>query len=167
MILSIIVAQSKNRVIGIKNKLPWHLPQDLRYFRQITLGKPVIMGRLTYESIGRPLPQRTNIVISRQKDYQPAGIQVVSSLEQAVKLAENQCLIDGSNEALIIGGEQIYAQSLARADRLYLTEVDACIEGDAWFPAIAETEWLEKERQEFSADDQNPYDYSFILMERQ
>ena len=134
MKLAIIVAQAKNRVIGINNKLPWHLPEDLRYFKQVTMAKPIIMGRITFESIGRPLPGRTNIVISRQENYAPANVKVVSSLEDAIDLAESICLIDGAEEAMVIGGAQIYAQALEKADRLYLTEVDAEIEGDAWFP---------------------------------
>ncbi|MGB0205987.1 MAG: type 3 dihydrofolate reductase [Neptuniibacter sp.] len=166
MKLAIIVAQAKNRVIGINNKLPWHLPEDLRYFKQVTMAKPIIMGRNTFESIGRPLPGRTNIVISRQENYAPANVKVVSSLEDAIDLAESICLIDGAEEAMVIGGAQIYAQALEKADRLYLTEVDAEIEGDAWFPEFQREIWQEVGREDFSAEGPNPYNYSFIVLDR-
>ncbi|EAR61100.1 type 3 dihydrofolate reductase [Neptuniibacter caesariensis] len=166
MNLAIIVAQAKNRVIGINNKLPWHLPEDLRYFKQVTMGKPIIMGRNTYESIGRPLPGRTNIVITRQNDYAPEGVRVVNSLEEAVELAESIALINGIDEAMVIGGAQIYEQALASAQRLYLTEVDAEIDGDAWFPEFERQEWSEVGREDFSAEGPNPYNYSFIVLDR-
>ncbi|PIE42578.1 MAG: type 3 dihydrofolate reductase [Gammaproteobacteria bacterium] len=166
MKLAIIVAQAKNRVIGVKNKLPWHLPEDLRYFKQVTMGRPIIMGRNTYESIGRPLPGRTNIVITRQADYAPQGVRVVHSLEQAIELAESVALIDGATEAMIIGGAQIYEQALSLADRLYLTEVDAEVEGDAWFPEFNQDEWNEVGRENFSAEGANPYNYSFIVLDK-
>ncbi|MCP4595700.1 dihydrofolate reductase, partial [Neptuniibacter sp.] len=141
MNLAIIVAQAKNRVIGVNNKLPWRLPEDLRYFKQVTMAKPIIMGRNTFESIGRPLPGRTNIVISRNPDYAPANVKVVSSLDAAIELAESICLIDGAEEVMVIGGAQIYEQALEKADRLYLTEVDTEIEGDAWFPDFDRENW--------------------------
>lgn len=166
MNLAIIVAQAKNRVIGVNNKLPWHLPEDLRYFKQVTMAKPIIMGRNTYESIGRPLPGRTNIVISRQESYAPNGVKVVSSLEAAIEMAESIALIDGAAEAMVIGGGQIYAQALEKADRLYLTEVDAEIEGDAWFPEFSRDDWKEVGREDFSAEGPNPYNYSFIVLDR-
>lgn len=166
MNLAIIVAQAKNRVIGINNKLPWHLPEDLRYFKQVTMGKPIIMGRNTYESIGRPLPGRTNIVITRQNDYAPEGVRVVNSLDEAVELAESIALINGIDEAMVIGGAQIYEQALASAQRLYLTEVDAEIDGDAWFPEFERQEWSEVGREDFSAEGPNPYNYSFIVLDR-
>ena len=166
MNLAIIVAQAKNRVIGINNKLPWHLPEDLRYFKQVTMGKPIIMGRNTYESIGRPLPGRTNIVITRQNDYAPEGVRVVNSLDEAVELAESIALINGIDEAMVIGGAQIYEQALASAQRLYLTEVDAEIGGDAWFPEFERQEWSEVGREDFSAEGPNPYNYSFIVLDR-
>jgi dihydrofolate reductase len=164
--LAIIVAQDKNRAIGINNKLPWHLPEDLRYFKQVTMGKPIIMGRKTFESIGRPLPGRVNIVISRQENYAPEGVRVVNSLDDAAELAESICLIDGADEAMIIGGAQIYAQAIDRADRLYLTEVDAEINGDAWFPEFDRSAWNELGREDFLAEGPNPYNYSFIVLDR-
>jgi len=166
MRLAIIVAQAENRVIGTNNKLPWHLPEDLRYFKQVTMSKPIIMGRKTYESIGRPLPGRTNIVISRQSDYAPDGVRVVASLEVAMELAESISVIDGAEEVMVIGGAQIYEQALAVADRLYLTQVHASVEGDAWFPAIAKDQWREVGREDFTAKEPNPYDYSFIVLDR-
>ncbi|WP_417582352.1 dihydrofolate reductase [Nitrincola sp.] len=166
MLLSIIVAQSQNRVIGVNNKLPWYLPEDLKYFKRITQGKPIIMGRKTYESIGRPLPGRTNIVITRDSAYQVPGIKVVHTLEQALELAEQQSLVDGSEEALVIGGSEIYALTLPQADRLYLTQVHAQIDGDAFFPELDKHQWQEMLRQDFSADGPNPYDYSFIVYQR-
>ena len=166
MKLAIIVAQARNRVIGVNNKLPWHLPEDLKYFKRVTMGKPVIMGRNTYESIGRPLPGRTNIVISRQADYKPEGVEVVSSLEAARELAESIGLINGIEEAMVIGGAQIYEQALSLAGRLYLTEVDAEIQGDAWFPEFAREDWKEVGRESFSAEGSNPYNYSFIVLDR-
>ncbi|KGK40971.1 dihydrofolate reductase [Nitrincola sp. A-D6] len=164
--LSIIVAQSQNRVIGVNNKLPWYLPEDLKYFKQITQGKPIIMGRKTYESIGRPLPGRTNIVITRDSSYQLPGIKVVHTLDQALELAEQQALVDGSEEVLVIGGSEIYALALPQADRLYVTQVHASIAGDAFFPVLEADQWQEMLRQDFSADGPNPYDYSFIVYQR-
>lgn len=166
MKLAIIVAQDKNRAIGIENKLPWHLPEDLRYFKRVTMGKPIIMGRNTFESIGRPLPGRVNIVVSRQEGYSPEGVKVVNSLEAATELAESVCLIDGVDEAMIIGGAQIYSQAIGVADRLYLTEVDAEINGDAWFPEFDRSAWNEIGREDFLAEGPNPYNYSFIVLDK-
>lgn len=166
MLLSIIVAQSENRIIGRENKLPWYLPEDLKYFKRITQGKPIVMGRKTYESIGRPLPGRTNIVISRNVDYQSPGVHVVSSLDQALELAEQQALIDGSEEMLVIGGAEIYKQAIQQADRLYVTQVHATIDGDAVFPEIDNSVWKEVLREDFFAEGPNPYDYSFVVFQR-
>lgn len=166
MKLSIIVAQAQNRVIGINNNLPWHLPEDLRYFKQVTMGKPIIMGRKTFDSIGRPLPGRTNIVITRDGSYQPEGVKVVNSLEGARELAESICTIDGCDEAMVIGGAQIYEQALSLADRLYLTQVHADVNGDAWFPEFHPGDWMEMGRDDFAASGHNPYDYSFIVLQR-
>lgn len=166
MKLSMIVATAQNRVIGRDNALPWYLPNDLKYFKQTTLGKPVIMGRKTYESIGKPLPGRTNIVITRQTDYQPEGVKVVHSVAEARDLAESVCLIDGQEEAMIMGGAEIYTLALSDADRLYLTEVHADVEGDAYFPEYDKTEWQEISREDFSAEGPNPYDYSFVVYDK-
>lgn len=167
MKLALIWAMSRNRVIGRNNALPWHLPEDLKYFRRVTMGKPVIMGRKTWESIGRPLPGRSNIVISRHADYAvPEGVRVVSSLQAAMALAEKICLIEGTDEAIVMGGAEIYAQALPLADRLYLTQVHADVHGDAWFPEIDLQQWQELGREDFEADGPNPYDYSFVVLER-
>jgi len=164
--LSMIVAVAQNRVIGRNNALPWYLPNDLKYFKQTTMGKPVIMGRKTYESIGKPLPGRTNIVITRQSDYHPKGVKVVSSVAEARDLAESVCLIDGQEEAMIMGGAEIYTLALPDCDRLYLTEVHAEVEGDAWFPEYDKSEWEEVAREDFAAEGPNPYNYSFVVYDR-
>ncbi len=166
MRLAMIVAQSSNRVIGRDNKLPWYLPGDLKYFKQATMGKPIIMGRKTFESIGKPLPGRLNIVISRDASFTAQGIKVVMSLPEAIELAESQALIDGVDEAMIIGGAQIYALALPEAERLYITQVHADIEGDAYFPEFNRSQWTELGREDFSAQGPNPYDYSFIVYQR-
>ncbi len=166
--LSIIVAMSNNRAIGKDNQLLWHLPEDLRYFKQITMGKPIVMGRKTFESIGRPLPGRLNIVITRQNDWSHDGVRVVHSIDEALRLAEAQSMIDGINEIMVIGGAEIYKTALPKTDKLYLTRVDADIEGDAFFPEIDELQWRETSRDVFAArpDHHNPYDYAFCVLER-
>ncbi len=165
MKLSLIVALAENRAIGINNALPWHLPNDLKYFKAVTMGKPIIMGRKTYESIGRALPGRTNIVISRDSEFSAEGCKSVISLEAAIELAESITLIDGQDEAVVIGGEQIYRLALPLADRLYLTRVAAEVAGDAHFPAFDETGWREVAREDYAAQDPNPYAYSFVVLE--
>ena len=168
MRLAMIAAQSQNRVIGNNNKLPWYLPEDLKYFKRVTLGKPIIMGRKTFESIGRPLPGRTNIVITRNPDWthDGAGVRVVHSLQQAIELAESLALVNGFEESLVIGGAEIYALALPQADRLYLTQVHAEVQGDAHFPPLDPSQWQEMAREDFSAIEPNPYDYSFIVLDR-
>jgi dihydrofolate reductase len=126
--ISLIVAHDKNRVIGYENKMPWHLPGDLQYFKEMTMGKPVIMGRKTFESIGRPLPGRRNIVITRNEHYNADGIEVVSSLDEALQLTKD------AEETMVIGGEQILRLALPLADRLYITLIDAEFKGDTYFP---------------------------------
>jgi len=166
MRLAMIVAQSANRVIGNGNRLPWHLPEDLKYFKRVTLGKPVIMGRKTFESIGRPLPGRTNIVITRDASWSRPGVVAVSTPEEALEHASAQALIDGAEEALVIGGAEIYRQLLERVERLYLTQVHADVEGDVLFPALDPGHWREVAREDYAAAECNPYDYSFIVLER-
>ena len=164
--LSLMVAKASNRVIGRNNKLPWYLPNDLEYFKQVTFGKPVIMGRKTWDSLGKPLPGRTNIVITRQADFQAEGAKVVATLDEAVTLAENVAFIEGQDEAVVMGGAEIYALALPQADRLYLTEVHAEVDGDTWFPEYDTSEWKEIGREDFPAEGPNPYDYSFVVYER-
>ena len=166
MKLALIVALAQNRTIGRDNQLPWHLPEDLRYFRAVTMGKPVVMGRKTHESIGRPLPGRPNIVISRQQGYQPEGVVVVESLEPAVELAARLALQSDAGEAIIMGGADIYRQVLPLVDRMYLTEVHANIEGDAFFPEFDRSEWEEVQRVDHTPSGDNPLAYSFVILDR-
>lgn len=164
---ALIVAMSRNRVIGRNNALPWYLPGDLRYFKQATMGKPIIMGRKTWQSIGRPLPGRMNIVVTRDKAWQaPAGTVSDSSLEQAFVRATAQAELEGGDEVMVIGGGQIYADVLPQIDRMYVTQVHAEVEGDAYFPEVDWEEWEEIGREDFSASDNNPYDYSFVVYQR-
>ncbi len=161
-----IVAAAENGVIGRNNALPWHLPEDLRYFKRVTMGKPIVMGRKTFESIGRPLPGRTNIVVTRSPDWRAEGVRVVHSLEQALELAADIALIDGAEEVMVVGGADIYRTAIPRASRLYLTQVHATVEGDAFLPEIDWRQWREVSRQSFAAGGANPYDYSFVVFER-
>jgi dihydrofolate reductase len=164
--VSLIVAAADNDVIGRDNKLPWHLPEDLGYFKRMTMGKPVVMGRKTFESIGRPLPGRTNIVITRNLDWRAEGVRALADLEAALALAQEIALIDGVEELMVVGGAEIYAAALPLADRIYLTRVHADVAGDARLPAIDWAEWRELGRERHSADGSNPYDYSFVIYER-
>ncbi|WP_152206050.1 dihydrofolate reductase [Marinobacter changyiensis] len=164
---ALIVAMSRNRVIGRNNALPWYLPGDLRYFKQATMGKPIIMGRKTWESIGRPLPGRMNIVVTRDKAWKaPAGTVSDLSLEQAFVRATAQAELEGGDEVMVIGGGQIYADVLPQIDRMYVTQVHAEVEGDAYFPEVDWEDWEEIGREDFSASDNNPYDYSFVVYQR-
>jgi len=159
--ISLIAAMTDEKVIGIDNRLPWRLPADMQWFRRHTLGKPIIMGRKTFESFGsKPLPERTNIVITRDEDYQAAGAVVVHSIDAALQAA------GAVDEVMIIGGASFYEQMLPRAQRLYLTFVHASIIGDAWFPDIDFTQWQEIERHDNQADEKNPYAHSFCIFER-
>ena len=159
MILSLVVAMTSNRVIGRANQLPWRLPADLRYFKRITMGKPIVMGRKTHESIGRPLPGRSNIVITRDPAYAAPGCIVAHSVEEALAAAQP------AEEVMLIGGASLFAQMLPRAERIYLTRIGAELHGDAWFPPLDAQRWQEVWREDHPADDQNPYAYSFILLE--
>ena len=141
--VAIIAAVAANGVIGNANGIPWRLPSDFAHFKRMTVGKPLIMGRKTFESIGRPLPGRTNIVVTRQEGYQPDGVIVISSLEAALEHAQTIAATDRANEVMIGGGAEIYAQALPIADRLYITHVGATPDGDAHFPAVNMEEWKE------------------------
>jgi len=164
MKISLIVAVSRNGVIGVDNQLPWHLPEDLKYFKSVTMGKPIIMGRKTYDSIGRPLPGRTNIVITRDSSWQAEGVEVAQTLAQAMTLGRLACANAGADEAMVIGGEQIYRMTLPAADRLYLTEVQAEVEGDAFFPEFEIKEWQQVSEQLPELTDTHPY--RFLILER-
>lgn len=160
MIISIIAAMDRNRLIGNNNQLPWHLPADFAHFKSHTMGKPIIMGRKTYESIGKPLPGRKNIVLSRSPDTQFDGVECVSSFEEAV------ALVPDAEEVMIIGGSTIYEMLLPQVDRLYFTYVDAEFEGDAWFPEFDQNQWLEKESVTRKADEKNIYNCRFVMLEK-
>ncbi|WP_286831634.1 MULTISPECIES: dihydrofolate reductase [Kordiimonas] len=160
MTLSVIVAMAEDRAIGRGNDLPWHLPADLKYFKATTMGKPIVMGRKTFESIGRPLPGRRNIVVTRNADWSADGVDAVPSL-QAAKEA-----VADVEEAMIIGGAQIYGQCLDVADRLYITEVSITVpDADAWFPDFILDDWREVSREEHPAEDGRPA-YAFVVYER-
>ena len=166
MQLAVIVAAAENGVIGRNNGLPWHLSEDLRYFKHVTMGKPIVMGRKTYESIGRALPGRTNIVISRNRDFRADGVRTVTTLAAALELAQALAVIDGCEELVVIGGAQIYTEAMPLADRLYLTEVHAEVEGDTFLPAIDWSGWREVSRERHQAVPPNSYDYSLVVYER-
>jgi dihydrofolate reductase len=158
--LSIICAMDKNRLIGNNNALPWHLPADLAFFKQNTLGKPILMGRKTYESIGRPLPGRQNIIITTNGDYQADGCDICQSIDEALELAADQ------QEIMLIGGASLYQQTLDKAQQLYLTRIHSSFEGDAWFPEFSLDDWIEVWREDRFADEKNQYDFSFIKYSR-
>ena len=160
MIISLIAAMDRKRLIGNKNQLPWHLPADFAHFKSVTMGKPIIMGRKTYESIGKPLPGRANIVLSSNTDLQYEGVTCVSSFDAAI------AAVPDAEEVMIIGGSTIYEMLLPRANRLYITYVEAEFEGDAWFPEIDENQWVEQHSETRQADAKNPYDCRFVTLER-
>ncbi|GAA6134705.1 type 3 dihydrofolate reductase [Oceaniserpentilla sp. 4NH20-0058] len=166
MKIALIAAYAKNMVVGIDNQLPWHLPEDLKYFKACTTGKAIIMGRKTYESIGRPLPNRTNIVISSNPEFSVEGVKVVTSLEAAIEVAQAVNEINGVDEIMIIGGATIYELCLPIADRLYLTQVHANVNGDAYFPEVDFSNWREVQRADYMASEENPYDYSFVVYDK-
>jgi len=161
--VSIIAAMARNRVIGINNSLPWHLPADFKHFKSVTLGKPVVMGRLTYESIGKPLPGRTNIIVTRDTDYHPENADdsciVVHTLNDAIAAA------GPVEEIMIIGGASFYAQALPHANRLYLTIIDEDFNGDAWFPEFDPNEWQETECTSGVINEKNPHPHDFVTLE--
>ncbi|WP_348771888.1 type 3 dihydrofolate reductase [Pseudoalteromonas sp. MMG013] len=161
MIISMIAAMADNRVIGQGNKMPWHLPADLQHFKRVTLNKPVIMGRKTFESIGRPLPNRRNIIISRNLDYNAQGTEVVTSADAAL------ALVEGEAEVMIIGGGLVYEQFLPLCERLYLTFIDLTVEGDTCFPDYEKIgEWQVMETQHNEADDKNIYSHKFVTLQK-
>jgi len=164
MRVSLIAAMARNQVIGRKNQLPWRLPADLKHFKQLTMGKPLIMGRKTFDSIGKALPGRTSIVITRDEGFAAEDVIVVHSLNAA--LAEAEKHLDESAEAMVIGGADIYYQFLPRADRMYLTLVELEVAGDAHFPAYVPDEWDLVEASRYDADDRNPYGYQFLTFDR-
>ena len=165
MKISLIWAMSRNRVIGRNNRLPWRLPKDTAFFRDTTMGKPVIMGRRTFESVGRPLAGRTNIVLSRS-GFAHDSTRTASTLEAALKIAESQCLIDGVDECFVVGGADIYALALPRADRLYETLIDAEVEGDTFFPRYDAAQFTLVAKDDFTADGQHAFSFSIRVLDR-
>lgn len=159
--ISIVVAMDKNRVIGKNNQLPWHLPADLAYFKKVTMGKPIVMGRKTHESIGRALPGRKNIIITRNKNYQAEGCIVIHSIDAIFNLG-----LGNDEEICIIGGAEIFQEALIHANRLYITMINNEFEGDTFFPEIAENEWKLTFKEKGPMDEKNPYDYYFTIYER-
>jgi len=164
MILSLVVAAADNNAIGKQNKLLWHLPNDLRFLKNITWGMPVAMGRKTFESVdSKPLKGRINIIISRQKDFEAPGVVVVDSIKDALFFASE----NDYKELMVLGGAQIYEEALPKADKIYITRVHAFFEdADAFFPQIDEKKWERASNQDFEADDKHAYPYSFEVWER-
>ena len=160
MLVSLVVAMTRNRLIGRDNALPWRLPEDLKRFKAVTLGKPVLMGRRTFESIGRPLPGRTNLVLTRDAQWQAPGVTAVHSLEEALAQARD------STELAGIGGAEIFGLLLPLAGRIYLTRIHADIPGDTFFPPLQDSQWREVERREVPADERHAYDMTFVTLER-
>ena len=160
MRLSIVVAMDDNRLIGSKNQLPWHLPADLAYFKKLTTGKSILMGRKTYDSIGRPLPNRRNIVITRNSNISIPGCEVVSSIDHALELTKDDL------EVMVIGGASLCEQLLPKINRLYITKIDGEFEGDVFFPKYDDFDWLEVSCESHPKDNSNAYSYKFIVLDR-
>lgn len=161
MKIILVAAHAQNRVIGKNNELVWHLPRDFKHFKEATLGHPIVMGRKTFESLGKPLPKRTSIIITRDRHYQKEGCIVVYSLDEAISEAKKL-----DEHIYIIGGAEIYKQALPIANLMYLTEVKANPEGDAFFPEFSTKEWKETNRHSFKKDDKNEYDFDIVTWER-
>lgn len=162
MKVSLIVAMDQRRGIGKDGRLPWHLPAELRLFKQITMGHHLIMGRVTYESIGRPLPGRTTIIVTRQRDFHPSGCLVAHTLEEGLNIARQ----NGENEAFVIGGAQVFSQVLPLADRIYLSRIEGVFEADVFFPELNPGEWNPVATVFHPADVANPYAFTFEILER-
>jgi dihydrofolate reductase len=162
VIVSLIVAMGQNRAIGVNGGLPWRLPADLAHFKRLTMGHHIVMGRKTYESIGRPLPGRTSVVITRQADYKADGCFVVHSLDEALHLARER----GEQEAFVIGGAEIYRAALPIADRIYLTEVEASPAADTFLPAFDPAAWARGDEAFIAADERNPFSLRFVTLSR-
>ncbi|MEM7312084.1 MAG: dihydrofolate reductase [Planctomycetota bacterium] len=165
MRISLVVAHTRNRVIGRDGDMPWRLSNDLKNFKRLTLDHSILMGRKTFKSIGRPLPKRQNIVLTRNAEYSQPGITVVHTWDEALNAARSSQEYK-TDELFIVGGAQIYAIALPHADRIYLTEIQAELDGDTFFPEIASEEWQEISREEHAASEKNDYDHSFVTLER-
>lgn len=162
MIISLIAAVSRNGVIGNRGKIPWRLPDDMRRFREITSGHPVVMGRKTYESIGKPLPERENIIVTRQEKYEAPGCVVVHTLEKALDAAR----ANGTEEAFVIGGAELYREAVPLADKLYLTKINEDFKGDAFFPEINQEEWKKTAEEKGIEDEKNSHSHTFFIFEK-
>lgn len=158
--ISLIAAMSENRVIGRDGKLPWHMPADLQYFKNLTSGHVVIMGRKTFESFGHPLPERTNVVVTRRRDYKPEGVQIVHDLDAALELGKTDA------EVFILGGQDIFQQMMPKVDRIYLTVIHTMIDGDTFFPEFDQSNWNLAHEDVHDADEHNRFGYSFRRYER-
>ena len=167
MIVSLIAARSENDVIGQDGGIPWHLPADLQHFKRLTTGHTIVTGRKTFQSIGRPLPGRRTVVITRNPDFGADGATVVSSLDEALRTAEKDPFeTDGRVEVFVVGGAEIYEQALPLAGRMYLTRVHTVIDGNVRFPEVAEEEWELRSSERHAADEKNLHDYTFEVWER-
>lgn len=163
--IALIAAVAKNGAIGRDNGLPWRISGDLQFFKRTTLNKPVVMGRVTFDSIGRPLPGRDNIVVTRNPQWRAEGVQTAPSLEAALELAQGAAARRGAEEVMVIGGAEIYCQALSRAARLYITEVDAQVEGDAFFPKV-DDQWAESSRECYPISEKDEYSYCLVRYDR-
>ena len=159
-LISLICAMDSNRLIGNNNEIPWHLPADLAFFKRTTMGKPIIMGRKTFESIGKPLPGRSNIIVTRNSNLKFPGCDIVDSIEQAIKQYSD------SDEIMVIGGTSVYQQTIGVADHIYMTQIHHDFQGDTWFPEISLRRWKQETREDFQADENNLYAYSMIKYSR-
>jgi dihydrofolate reductase len=156
MVVSLVAAASDNNVIGKNNALPWRMPADMKFFKNLTMGHTVIMGRKTFESMGKPLPGRKNVIITRNRGFKAQDCIVTDSISEALRLCNNE------GEVFIVGGSEIYKQVIKNADKIYLTRIHGMFDGDAYFTDIHEDEWKESKRTEFAADEKNPYSYAFV-----
>jgi dihydrofolate reductase len=164
--VALVVAMAENRVIGAEGDLPWRMADDLRWFKRVTLGKPVVMGRTTYQSIGKPLPGRRNIVLSRREGFAPSGIEVADSLEEGLEKAADAARQDGAEEICVIGGGTVYAEALPLADRIYRTVIEATVGGDTYFPPLALEDWTITRLERIAPDDRNDHPASIERLDR-
>ncbi len=165
-VVALVVAMADNRAIGLGGNLPWHLSSDMRYFRKITMGKPIVMGRLTFKSLGRALPGRVNIVLTRDRDFVAPGAIMAHSLAEGLAQARRAAEEAGVGEIMVIGGEDVFRAVLPQAGRIYLTEVHASPEADTWFPALDGREWREVSREDHAPGPKDDHAFSFVVLER-
>jgi dihydrofolate reductase len=164
--IALIVAQSQNRVIGRDGDMPWHLTEDLKFFKRTTMGKPIVMGRKTFASIGKPLPGRVNIVITRDPDFKFEGVLIARSLEEGISMGRDAAKENGVEEVMVIGGGEIYRGAMAQADRVYLTQVHAEVSGETFFPEIDPSQWREAERSEVQVDQASGLEFTWMTWDR-